>query len=370
MSLMSLIALKMKEMNWLKVLPAHIIALIAVIIIASNANLNFEWHSFKALYLLPITLLFVVFRYFSKGRIASLRATINVSPGKDNTIGYYSSFWITELPHALKTFAIGMLVIAIARPQSSDSVEDMTSEGIDLVLAIDVSHSMLSQDFKPNRLEQSKIVAIEFIDARPHDRIGVVAYEGEAFTQVPVTSDHVVVKNGLMALQPGLLQGGTAIGMGLATAVNRLRNSEAESRVIILLTDGMNNAGQIDPSDAAQLAELNDIRIYTIGVGTIGKAKSPVAYSGSGYRYDWVDVKIDEDVLMDIADRTGGKYFRATNAEKLSSIYNEIDELEKTRFNVIKYQRKTEAYLPFALMALISMLLERTLRFTLIRSLS
>ena len=361
---------KRTKMKWLKVLPPHIIALSAVIIIAFNANSNYEWYSYHALYLLPVTALFVTLRYFSKGRIGLLRAAINTTPNEDNSLGYYSNFWITELPHALRTFAIGMLVIALARPQSSDSVEDMTSEGIDLVLAIDVSHSMLSQDFKPNRLERSKIVAMEFIDARPHDRIGVVAYEGEAFTQVPVTSDHVVVKNGIMALQPGLLEGGTAIGMGLATAVNRLRNSQAESRVIILLTDGMNNAGQIDPSDAAQLAELNNIRIYTIGVGTIGKAKSPVAFSGKGYKYDWVDVKIDEDVLMDIADRTGGKYFRATNAEKLSNIYGEIDELEKTRFNVIKYQRKTEAYLPFVLMALISLLLERTLRFTLIRSLS
>jgi len=359
-------------MKWLKVLPTHIIAIVAVIIIAVNADSNYDWHSFKALYLLPLTLALVAFRYFSKGLSSPLRATINTSPSEGNQRGYYSNFWITELPHAIRTFAIGMLIIALARPQSSDSVEDMTSEGIDLVLAIDVSHSMLSQDFKPNRLERSKIVAIEFIDARPHDRIGVVAYEGEAFTQVPVTSDHVVVKNGIMDLQPGLLQGGTAIGMGLATAVNRLRNSEAESRVIIILTDGMNNAGQIDPSDAAQLAELNNIRIYTIGVGTIGKAKSPVAFnaSGTGYRYDWVDVRIDEDVLMDIANRTGGKYFRATNAEKLSSIYSEIDELEKTRFNVIKYQRKTEAYLPFALMALISIILERALRFTFIRSLS
>jgi Ca-activated chloride channel family protein len=172
-------------------------------------------------------------------------------------------------------------------------------------------------------------------------------------------------------LETGLLEGGTAIGLGLATSVNRLRKSDAKSRVIILLTDGINNAGAIDPSDAAQLAELNGIRVYTIGVGSIGKAKSPVAILPNGkYRYDWIDVKIDEDVLMQIAEITGGKYFRATNEEKLKSIYAKIDLLEKTRFNVMRYQRKTEAYLPFVLMALISLLLERTLRFTLIRSIS
>lgn len=261
-------------------------------------------------------------------------------------------------------------MIAIARPQSSNSIEDMTSEGIDLVFAMDVSASMLSMDFKPNRLEQAKSVAIEFIDDRPHDRIGLVVYEGEAFTQVPVTTDHVVVKNAVMELQTGLLEGGTAIGMGLATAVNRLRKSDAKSKVIILLTDGVNNSGAIDPSDAAQLAELNGIRCYTIGVGSVGKAKSPVAKIGNQYRYDWVDVRIDEDVLMEIAERTGGKYFRATTAEKLKAIYKEINLLEKTRFNVMRYQRKTEAYIPFAIMALIALLLERTLRFTLIRSIS
>jgi Ca-activated chloride channel family protein len=262
------------------------------------------------------------------------------------------------------------LIIAIARPQTSDSVEDLTSEGIDMVIAMDVSVSMLSQDFSPNRLEESKAVAIEFIDSRPHDRIGIVAYEAEAYTQVPVTTDHVVVKNGIRTLQTGLLEGGTAIGMGLATAVNRLRNSEAKSRVIILLTDGMNNSGNIDPLDAAQLAELNDIRIYTIGVGSIGRAYSPAYLRGDEIIFDWIDVKIDEDILMNIADRTGGKYFRATNAEKLGDIYEEIDVLEKTRFNVLRYQRKTEAYIGYLLIALGALLLEKILSFTLIRSIS
>lgn len=359
-------------MKWIKVLPPHIISLVALSLVALSVNTQFEWHTPKALYLLSLPLLYCIYRVLCSGRFSTLKTNLNVGSGLSSKkkVLQYLDFWVVEIPYALRTVALGLLVIALARPQSSDSVEDLTSEGIDLVLAMDVSVSMLSKDFKPNRIEQAKKVAAEFVEGRPHDRIGVVAYEGEAFTQVPVTTDHTVVKNGIAELRTGLLQGGTAIGMGLATAVNRLRKSEAKSKVIILLTDGMNNAGQIEPLDAAQLAELNDIRIYTIGVGTIGKAYSPVAMYGDQYKYDWVDVQIDEDVLMEIAERTDGKYFRATNAEKLAGIYDEIDELETTRFNVMKYQRKTEAYLPYALLALLFLLLERLLRMTVIRSIS
>lgn len=355
----------LRKMKWLKVAPPHIIALVAIAATAISTWSKYDMHSPWAVWLFALPLLYALLRTFTS--VARLNASLNV---KQAAAKIPVNSWIVEVPFVLRTLALGMLVIALARPQTSDSVEDMTSEGIDLVLAMDVSVSMLSKDFKPNRLEQSKDVAEDFIDQRPHDRIGIVAYEGEAFTQVPVTTDHVVVKNGINDLKTGMLEGGTAIGMGLATAVNRLRKSDAKSKVIILLTDGMNNAGQIEPIDAAQLAELNDIRIYTIGVGTIGKAYSPVAIIGNEYKYDWVDVQIDEDVLMKIAEQTNGKYFRATNADKLARIYDEIDELEKTRFNVMKYQRKTETYFPFLLIAFSALLLEKALRFTLIRSIS
>jgi len=361
-------------MKWTNTLPVHLLALIASSLIAIWVDGVYLWERPWALLLMSVAVLYSAVRVIGLERFTTLFAIISYSKNRKAplkpSIQDLSRGWAAEVPYALRTFAIAVLAIAIARPQSSNSIEDMTSEGIDLVFAMDVSASMLSMDFKPNRLEQAKSVAIEFIDDRPHDRIGLVIYEGEAFTQVPVTTDHVVVKNGVMELQTGLLEGGTAIGMGLATAVNRLRKSDAKSKVIILLTDGVNNSGAIDPSDAAQLAELNGIRCYTIGIGSVGKAKSPVAKIGNQYRYDWVDVRIDEDVLMDIAERTGGKYFRATTAEKLKAIYKEINLLEKTRFNVMRYQRKTEAYIPFAIMALIALLLERTLRFTVIRSIS
>ena len=356
-------------MKWIRVTPPHIISLITIAVISIGAIRNYEIHNLEALWLLGLPVIYVLYRVLSRGVFSNVKARINIK-GAVNSRNQLFNNWIVEVPFAFRTLALGLLVIVLARPQTSDSVEDMTSEGIDLVLAMDVSVSMLSKDFKPNRLEQSKEVAEAFIDQRTHDRIGIVAYEGEAFTKVPVTTDHIVVKNGIRDLKTGLLDGGTAIGMGLATAVNRLRKSDAKSKVIILLTDGMNNAGQIEPIDAAQLAGLNDIRIYTIGIGTIGKAYSPVAIIGNNYKYDWVDVQIDEDVLMKIAEKTNGKYFRATNAEKLTSIYDEIDELEKTRFNVLRYQRKTEAYIPFLIIALTALLLDRALRFTVIRSIA
>ena len=276
--------------------------------------------------------------------------------------------WL-EVPKGLRTLGLAALSVALFRPQTASTVENMTREGIDMVLAMDLSGSMLSKDFKPNRLESAKEVAMEFVDSRPFDRIGVVAYEGEAFTSVPITTDHIVVKNGIDQLNTGQLQGGTAIGTGLATAVNRLKGSEAESKVVVLLTDGENNAGQIEPRDAAQLADLNGIRVYTIGVGTIGKAKSPVAILPNGkYKYDWVDVRIDEDVLQGMASLTGARYFRATNADKLKEIYREIDTLEKTEFNVLKYQRKSEASAGWILMAFVSLMLEFLTRTTLFKS--
>ena len=278
--------------------------------------------------------------------------------------------WGRHLLFIFRTLAIGLLIVAFARPQSTASWEDMTTEGIDIVLAMDISGSMLAQDLTPDRLEASKKVAMDFISGRPNDRIGLVIFSGESFTQCPLTTDHQVLQNLFKDVKSGMVEDGTAIGMGLATAVNRLKESEAKSKVVILLTDGVNNQGSIAPMTAAEIAQQFEVRVYTIGVGTIGKAYSPVAIIGNQYKYDWAEVQIDEETLMKIAEETGGKYFRATNAEKLAGIYEEIDELEKTRFNVLKYQRKTEVYLPFLIIAIAGLLLEKALQFTLIRSIA
>lgn len=278
--------------------------------------------------------------------------------------------WIPLVPDGLRTVALGLIVLVIARPQSSSSIENMTREGIDIVMAMDASASMLSKDFRPNRLEAAKAVASEFVEDRPFDRVGVVVYEGESFTQVPLTTDHRVVQDGLNALETGRVEGGTAIGMGLATAVNRLRKSDAKSKVVILITDGENNSGQIEPQDAAQLARLESIRVYTVGVGTIGRAKSPVRQRPDGsYIYDWVEVNIDEPTLKSIAQETGGRYFRATSGDKLKEIYTEIDALEKTRFNVFRYNKKTEEFPLVGWFALACLAAEAVFRHLFIRSL-
>ncbi len=278
--------------------------------------------------------------------------------------------WIPLLPDALRTAGLALIVTVIAQPQSSSSIENMTREGIDIVMAMDVSASMLSKDFRPNRLEAAKKVAREFVEDRPYDRVGVVVYEGESFTRVPLTTDHRVVADGLDGLETGMVEGGTAIGMGLATAVNRLRKSEAKSKVVILITDGENNSGQIEPMDAAQLASLESIRVYTIGVGTVGKAKSPVRKRPDGsFIYDWVEVNIDEGTLQSIAQETGGRYFRATSGAKLREIYEEIDTLEKTRFNVFRYNKRTEEFPVLGWLTLLVIGTEAFVRHVFLRSL-
>lgn len=357
-------------MRTLATLLPHVIALIMVGSAFTYAAQHFEFAHPAWLWLGTLAILHVVFRLAiqSKAGFAGLIWSWESpeSQLKWRTMGFQS---IPEIPFGLRTLSLGLLSIAAAQPQSSSSVEDLTREGIDIVLSIDLSASMLSKDFDPNRLEASKAVATTFVEERPNDRIGVVAYEGEAFTQIPLTTDQRVVMNGIAQLETGLLEGGTAIGMGLATAVNRLKESEAESKVIILLTDGVNNSGQIEPLDAAQLAKLNKIRVYTIGVGSIGKARSPVRKVGNTYQYDWIEVNIDEDVLKKISSTTGGRYFRATSEDKLASIYKEIDLLEKTQFNVLRYNQKTEEFLPFGLVAALAFFIEFFLRQFAIRTL-
>lgn len=269
----------------------------------------------------------------------------------------------------LRLVVVALLIIIIARPQSRSSWKNVTRQGIDIVLSLDISASMLAQDFKPNRLEAAKEVAQEFIDKRPNDRIGLVIFSGESFTQVPLTTDHAVVKNMFGSVKTGILADGTAIGMGLANAVGRVKDSKAKSKVVILMTDGVNNAGSVAPLTAAEIAKTFGVRVYTIGVGTMGKALSPVTvYPNGTYDYDYVDVQIDDKVLTEIADMTGGKYFRATNKEKLEEIYSEIDRLEKSKIEERNFTEKAERFFPFAVAAGLFFLLEVILRYTLFRT--
>lgn len=278
--------------------------------------------------------------------------------------------WRQYLIHSLFLFrllAIGLLIIALARPQSTSSRKNVNIEGIDIVMAMDVSSSMLAQDLRPDRLEASKDVASEFIAGRPDDRIGLVIFSGESFTQSPLTSDHSMITNLFKDIKSGMIEDGTAIGDGLATSINRLKESEAISKVIILITDGENNRGSIDPLSAAEIAKIYGIRIYTIGAGTIGVAPYPVQ-TPYGIQYQNMEVKIDEKSLTEIARVTDGKYFRATSNRKLKEIYNEIDQLEKSKIDVTEFSRKHEEFLPLALLALAFVILEILLRNTIFRT--
>ncbi len=269
----------------------------------------------------------------------------------------------------LRLAALALIIAALARPQSRSSWKDTKTEGIDIVISMDVSLSMLAKDFKPNRMEVAKEVILNFIDARPNDRIGLVIFGGEAFTQCPLTTDHKVLKNMFPQIKAGSLDQGTAIGLGLASSVARIKESTAKSRVIIVISDGVNNVGEISPLTAGELAKTFGIRVYCVGVGSKGKALQPVAiYAQGEYEYDYVDVEIDEKVMTDISDMTGGKYFRATNTESLKNIYEEIDKMEKTIISEKSFSNKAEHFLPLALAAAILLLLEFVLRFTLFKA--
>ena len=269
----------------------------------------------------------------------------------------------------LRALSFIALVFALARPQEILKEEEIKAEGIDIALVMDLSSSMLAQDFKPDRLEVSKRVAAEFVEKRAHDRIGLAVFAGEAFTQCPVTTDHRIVKEFLAGLECGILDDGTAIGMGLATAVNRLKDSDAKSKVVILLTDGDNNAGYVKPFTAAEIAREFDVKVYTIGVGSRGKALAPVSRRSDGkYIFGLATVQIDEELLLEIAEMTGGRYFRATSAESLEKIYAEIDKLEKTEIDVTTIKRYSEEFHRFALAGLLFLLLELFLRYSVLRT--
>ena len=320
---------------------------------------------FWLLLILPVALLWYIFRH--KKQTAELR--ISSLKGFKATPSL-----LPKLKHLLFLFrmvALALLITALARPQTVDvSTRTKTTRGIDIIMAIDVSASMLAKDLKPNRLEALKNVAAEFIRDRPNDRIGLVEYAGESYTKTPITSDKSIVLRSLKEIKYNtIIVGGTAIGMGLATAVNRLKDSKAKSKVIILLTDGVNNAGFIDPNTASELAVEYGIKTYTIGLGTNGMALSPVAWTKDGnFQYDRVQVEIDEDLLKEIAEVTGGEYFRATDNKKLKEIYKEIDKLEKTDVEEFKYYNYEEKYRPLVLLAGLLLVMELLLRFTVFRS--
>ena len=275
------------------------------------------------------------------------------------------------VPMVLRCIAFILIVIALARPQTHNAWNEKTVEGIDIMLAMDVSTSMLAEDLKPNRIEAAKAVAAEFIADRPNDNIGLTIFAGESFTQCPMTADHTSLVNLLQGTRTdiaaqGLISDGTAIGMGLANAVSRLKNSKSKSKVVILLTDGSNNMGDISPMTAAQIAKSLGIRVYTIGVGTTGVAPYPMPVAG-GVQYVNMPVEIDDETLKGIAATSDGNFYRATNNKELIQIYKDIDQLEKTRQNVKKYSKRYEAYQPFAIAAVLIMLIEALLRLTVFR---
>jgi Ca-activated chloride channel family protein len=274
--------------------------------------------------------------------------------------------FLRPLLFIFRVLTLCCLIIALARPQTRNDEQLVNGEGIDIVLCLDISGSMLAQDFTPNRMEAAKNVASEFIDNRPTDRIGLVIFSGEAFTMCPLTTDRNVLKAQLFNVQSGLLEDGTAIGSGLATGVDRLRSSPSKSKVIILLTDGENNGGLIDPNTAKEIAKSVGVRVYTVGMGTEGYAPVPVQTPG-GVVMQREKVNIDEKLLTQIATETGGRYYRAKDNESLKSIYSEIDQLEKSKIEVSSIRRYTEQYFPFALAASIFLFLELLLRWTVLR---
>ena len=321
------------------------------------ANPEFFW--------LLLIVLLAAFWYIRRGRRAFTELRVpTLQPFSASSPGWKVRF--RHLPAVLRLAALSLVILALARPQTSSEGEEVSTEGIDIVLVTDVSGSMLAEDFRPNRIEAAKAVAVEFVDGRPNDRIGFVVFAGESYTQCPLTLDHEVVKTLIAGVRSGLIEDGTAIGMGLATAVSRLKDSQSKSRVIILLTDGVNNKGAIDPMTAAGIASTFGIRVYTVGVGTMGMAPYPVQ-TPLGTQYRNVPVEIDEELLNNIAVQTGGTYFRATNNDKLRTIYAEIDRLEKTKIEVTQFRRHKEDFYSAGFLAGFLLLGEILMSLTLFR---
>ncbi|MCK4561778.1 MAG: VWA domain-containing protein [Flavobacteriaceae bacterium] len=327
---------------------------------------NLEFTNPGFLWLLLLIPILAIWYFFVRKKDT---ASLNMA----STSGFLKqNIWAKLKPvlYLLRLVAITLLIIALARPRNVEiSKKTKTTRGIDIVMAIDVSASMLAKDLKPNRLEALKSVAIKFVNKRPNDRIGIVVYAGESYTQTPITSDKTIIKNTIRKIRWGQINDGTAIGMGLGSAVNRLKESKAKSKVIILLTDGVNNTGFIDPKTSTELAKALNIKVYTIGLGTNGTALFPVAKDLNGKLiFRNAPVEIDEKLLKFIAKETGGKYFRATGNRKLEAIYNEINKLEKTKAEEFKYYNYQEKYRMFVILAGFLILFEMLLRFTVYRS--
>ncbi len=325
----------------------------------SFANPEYLW----ALLVIPA----LVFWYIRRHRVhtvdmrySTLQPFTGIKPTVKERLRY--------VPFILRMLVIALLIVGFARPQTTSSGENVYTEGIDIVLVLDISGSMLAEDFQPNRIEAAKKVAQQFVEARQNDRIGLVIFAGESFTQCPMTLDYRVLKNLLTQIKPGMVEDGTAIGMGLAQGVNRLKDSKAKSKVMILLTDGINNRGEIDPLTATQIAQTFGIRVYTIGVGTMGMAPYPVQ-TPFGVRYQNVPVEIDEKMLQKVAELTNGQYFRATNNKSLKQIYEEIDEMEKTRIEIKAYKSYAQLFYGWVGLALVALVLEFVLSGTFLRKL-
>ncbi|UAN00133.1 VWA domain-containing protein [Polaribacter litorisediminis] len=329
---------------------------------------NFEFLNPEFLWLLILIPVLAIWYFFVRKKDAAV-LTIPSIKGFKTKSSFVSK--LKPVLSLLRLLALAAIIVALARPRNvSVSKKTKTNKGIDIVMAIDVSASMLARDLSPNRLEALKIVAIDFVNRRPNDRIGIVVYAGESFTQTPITSDKGIVKRTISELKWGQLEGGTAIGMGLGSSVNRLKDSKAKSKVIILLTDGVNNSGNIDPRTATELAKELGIKVYTIGIGTNGMADFPWSKDPRTglLNFRKQQVEIDEELLKEIAAETNGQYFRATDNTKLAEIYDEIDKLEKTKIEEFKYYNYQEMFRPLVLLALGFLLLEFLLRNTIFKS--
>ena len=316
------------------------------------------------LFLLLLLIPYIIW-YILKWKSAEASIQISDVSVYANTPKSYKNY-LFHAPFLLRMIALALLIIVLARPQSTNSWQNSETEGIDIMLALDISTSMLAEDLKPNRLEAAKEVATQFINGRPYDNIGVTLFAGESFTQCPLTVDHSVLLNLINQAECGIIEDGTAVGMGIANAVSRLKDSNAISKVIILLTDGTNNMGDISPLPAAEIAKSFGIRVYTIGVGTNGTAPYPYPVGGT-IQYVNMPVQIDESTLTQIAATTDGSYYRATSNSKLKEVYEEIDKLEKTKISVKQFSKRTEEYGIFAVAAFLCILMEILLRYTVLR---
>ena len=278
--------------------------------------------------------------------------------------------WLIHVPFVLRVLLVILLSLALARPQLSNRWQSESTEGIDIMMALDISGTMLGEDLKPNRLEAAKAVATDFVLSRPNDQIGLVVFAGESFTQCPLTTDHAVLVNLFQSVKFGMIEDGTAIGLGLANAVNRMKDSPTKSKVVILLTDGSNNRGDIDPQTAAEIAKTFNIRVYAIGVGSYSKEVKVPIHTPYGVQYGTMSSEFDETTLRTIAQMTGGEYFRATDNNSLRAIYSQIDQLEKTKIRVREYSKRTEHFAPFLMAALVCLLLELLIRYFVLRTIT